>query len=65
MLSIEVDKCSCGGVILPVWYKEEEYRTENGNRIKTGRVRQACSHLACTNCMKRFIVDDSFDKPYR
>ena len=48
----------CNGKLTPVWFIEEERDNHN---IKTGRERQAVSHLVCSNCLANFVVDDSFD----
>lgn len=54
-------KCSiCGGRMVPVWFKEYEYK----NGIRTGRKRKACSHLECLVCGEKSIIDDSFDGPW-
>ena len=53
--------CDCGGQLHPVWFDESEYR--NGH--KTGRARDAVSHLVCDSCLKNVCVDDSFDMPWR
>lgn len=55
----------CYGRLIPVWYIEEETKVINGVMCKTGRVRRACSHLVCESCLKKFCVDDSFDRPWR
>ena len=43
---------------------EEETKVANGIMYKTGRVRRACSHLVCEDCLKNFCVDDTFDGPW-
>lgn len=48
----------CGGGIQAIRFMEPERDRHN---ILTGRVRNAVSHLECENCLKCFIVDDSFD----
>ena len=58
-------ECKCGRSLLPVWFTEEETEVVGGIMTKTGRKRKSCSHLECPRCLKRFVVDDSFDKPYR
>lgn len=55
----------CGGRLIPIWFTEEEADTFDGAIRLTGRIRKACSHLVCENCLKNFIVDDSFDGPWR
>lgn len=58
-------KCEiCGDNLKPVWFLEEETKYEFGILIKTGRVRQAVSHLSCPSCLNTYCVDDSFDKPW-
>lgn len=54
----------CGGTLIPVWFIEEETKIEHGNMYKTGRRRQACSHLVCGECLNNVCVDDSFDGPW-
>lgn len=54
----------CGGKLIPIWFTEEETKTYNGIIYQTGRIRRACSHLVCENCLKNFAVDDSFDGPW-
>lgn len=51
---------NCGGNVYPVFFEEEEYKTEYGHMYKTGRVRRACSHLECDTCGKRYIVDGDY-----
>ena len=50
----------CGHPLAPIWFTDYEYR----NSIKTGRWRNAISHLACTNCLKDYCIDDSMDEPW-
>lgn len=57
--------CECGGALFPVWFKEEEYESARGTMRKTGRYRQACSHLECSICFRKVCVDDSFDGPWQ
>lgn len=58
--------CECGGSLQPVWFKEEEtIFTRDGYMHKTGRVREAVSHLVCDCCLRNDCVDDSFDLPWR
>ena len=54
--------CKCGTPLKPVWFTEEEYKTEEGRMYKTGRKRKACSHLQCPSCFYKEIIDDSFDE---
>ena len=57
--------CSkCNSNLEPVWFEEEETKVESGRMIKTGKVRHACSHLVCPNCLLSICVDDSFDGPW-
>lgn len=49
--------CDCGGILKKIWFEESEYK----NGVRTGRVRNAVSHLTCGACLKNVIVDDSFD----
>ena len=56
--------CDCGGSLIPVWFTEEETKVANGIMYKTGRVRRACSHLVCEDCLKNFCVDDTIDGPW-
>ena len=44
----------------PIWFIEEEYRTEDGIMYKTGRKRRAVGTLVCPICLKEYCVDDSF-----
>lgn len=55
------EKCSCGGTINAIWFEEPEY--DRG--VRTGRVREAVSHLECNGCFKSICVDDTFDGPWR
>ena len=50
----------CNSDLKPIWFEEEEYRTENGILYKTGRKRRAVDVLVCPCCMKEYCVDDSF-----
>lgn len=54
--------CECGGKLDAVWFIDEEI---DKDYIKTGRIRDAVSHLVCRGCGKNHCVDDSFDKPWR
>ena len=54
-------ECECGGKLIPVLFIEEETKVINGCMIHTGRKRHAVSHLTCSDCMKNYPVDDSFD----
>lgn len=51
---------SCNSELLPAWFTQEEVM----NGYKTGRTRQAVDFLVCPVCLKKYIVDDSFDKPW-
>lgn len=54
--------CSrCKDNLIPIWFIEEEYRTEDGIMYKTGRKRRAVDYLECPTCLKKEFVDDSFD----
>lgn len=53
----------CGAPLAPVWFEEPQYYP--GTATKTGWVRIACSHLECTCRGKKYVVDDSFDGPWR
>lgn len=48
--------CDCSGSLIPVWFTEEETKVANGTMYKTGRVRRACSHLVCEDCLKNFAL---------
>lgn len=61
---MDYERCDCGGLLRPVWFREEETAIEYGCLIKTGRYRRAVSHLVCEECLRNFIVDDSFDGPW-
>ena len=55
-------ECSrCKGPLLKVWFVEKERKVG----VETGRVRDAVSHLECSHCGKREVVDDSMDLPWR
>lgn len=51
----------CNSQLEPIWFTEYEYETYGGTRVKTGRKRKSVSHLICPNCMKNYIVGDSYD----
>lgn len=55
----------CGEWLEPVWFIEEERKFNVGYPVKTGRKRRACSHLECPRCMKKQIVDDSYDTKWK
>ena len=62
MTNTNFGKCEdCNTNLKPYWFVEEE--TIKG--IKTGRVRNAVSHLFCESCGKTYTVDDSFDGPWQ
>lgn len=64
-MNIDYGICDyCGGELYPVWFTEEETNIEHGSMYKTGRRRRAVSHLVCEQCLKNFVVDDSFDGPW-
>lgn len=54
----------CQTPLEPVWFTEDQYVIIGGYRCKTGRQRTACSHLICPCCLKKYVVDDSFDGPW-
>lgn len=56
--------CGCGAPLEPVFFTEKEYETVSGSMVFIGRKRRACSHLACTECMRQYPVDDTFDGPW-
>jgi hypothetical protein len=59
-------ECSfCRSELYPIWFTEDEYEIINGIQYKTGRKRNACSHLECPDCGKKECVDDSFDGSWR
>lgn len=61
-MEYDFGSCSyCGGELKPVWFIDEETVVEHGIMYKTGRKRRAISHLVCENCLKREVIDDSFD----
>lgn len=39
----------------------DEEKVENGHLIKTGKKIYTVGFLQCPNCLKKVIVDDSFD----
>ena len=53
---VDFGVCDCGGSLIPVWFTEEETKVANGIMYKTGRVRRACSHLVCENCLKNLTI---------
>lgn len=54
----------CKSDLKPVWFREDEIIYKSGIPMKTGRSRNAVSHLICTNCLRQYCVDDSFDKEW-
>ena len=54
------DRCGVTRTIEPVYYEEHEYKTEDGRRWRTGRVRTVCSHLRCISCGHNIITDGEF-----
>lgn len=50
----------CLNKMIPIWFTEEEYKTENGRISKTGRIRRNVSHFECQICGHKEAVDDSF-----
>ena len=55
----------CGGALRPVHFTDEEYIVDAyGHLIRTGRKRNAVSHLVCERCLTNVCVDDSFDGPW-
>ncbi len=64
-MNADVLYCSnCGHKTSKIWYTEEETQTHGGIMFKTGRKRQAVSHLECQFCGNTDCVDDSFDLPW-
>ena len=62
MKKLNFGKCPyCNGELRPIWFIEEETVVRSGHLMKTGRKRQAVSHLICEDCLKQQIVDNSFD----
>jgi hypothetical protein len=62
----EYGYCSeCGAELIAVWFTDIEYELVGGVWLKTGRTKQAVSHLECEICGHRECVDDSFDGPWR
>lgn len=62
MINNNFGKCEdCNINLKPCWFVEEE----TINNIKTGRARNAVSHLFCENCGKTYTTDDSFDGPWQ
>lgn len=51
----------CDIELEPVWFIEEEYKTECGIMYKTGRKRRAVDYLICPCCLQKQCVDDSYD----
>jgi len=52
---------SCKPMLARVWFVEEE-RSKQG--FRTGRIRNAVSHLLCEYCGHKEAVDDSLDGPW-
>lgn len=65
MRNMDFGNCTCGGLLVAVYYEEKERIIRSGIPIKTGRTRKAVSHLSCLNCMKNVVVDNSFDEPFK
>ena len=55
----------CKTELQPVWFTQEEKKTENGIMWKTGRKRKAVDYLICPYCGRKECVDDSFDESWR
>ena len=47
------------------WFIEKEYEVIYGCEYPTGRTRRAVNCLYCPCCLKQYVVDDSFDGPWR
>lgn len=56
--------CDCGAYLKPVYFLQEEEKTEGGVYFKTGRIRRAVDYLVCLICLQREPVDDTFDGPW-
>ena len=57
--------CSkCGADLEPVWFTEKEMKPAQGGMVFTGRTRRAVAYLECPDCLKKEVVDDSFDGPW-
>ena len=52
---------TCKSQLRPIWFIDEETKTVNKSLIRTGRKRNAVSHLECDCCGNRECIDDSFD----
>lgn len=55
---------NCLNKMHPVWFIEEEEKTKQGIRYKTGRKRLNVSHFECDICGHKEAVDDSFAKDW-
>jgi hypothetical protein len=62
MSGIKMEIChKCKHDLTRIYFLQHEY---DDNNIKTGRVRNAVSHLLCENCGHQEIIDDSMDGPW-
>lgn len=53
-------KCECGcDLVVGEYGIEEEFNPKSNT--PTGRVRSIVGYLICPMCLKKFVVDDSFD----
>ena len=59
-INFELFCVNCLSKMIPIWFIEDEYNTENGRRHKTGRKRRNVSHFECQTCGHKEAVDDSF-----
>ena len=55
----------CGTPLEAEWFIEKEYEIIYGCEYPTGRTRRAVSCLCCPHCLRQYVVDDSFDGPWR
>lgn len=55
----------CGTPLEAEWFIEKEYEVIYGCEYPTGRTRRAVNCLCCPRCLKQYVVDDSFDGPWR
>lgn len=59
-LNFELFCENCQGKMIPIWFLEDEYHTENGRQSKTGRKRRNISHFECQTCGHKELCDDSY-----
>lgn len=55
----------CGTPLEAEWFIEKEYEIIYGAEYPTGRTRRAVNCLYCPHCLRQYVVDDSFDGPWR